>query len=129
MEIRDEARGMLPPNSMEAEISVLGAMLQDSIAVQRATEQLKPEDFYQPEHRELFQTMADLNRRQAPIDLTTLQAELSRKGTLEGVGGLRHPALPQPERQKKSVGGCRHLTHFFLSSGEKKVPAATYFPP
>ena len=90
MEIRDEARGMVPPNSMEAEISVLGAMLQDSIAVQRATEQLKPEDFYQPEHRELFQTMADLNRRQAPIDLTTLQAELSRKGTLEGVGGLRY---------------------------------------
>ena len=90
MEIRDEARGMLPPNSMEAEISVLGAMLQDSIAVQRATEQLKPEDFYQPEHRELFQAMADLNRRQAPIDLTTLQAELSRKGTLEGVGGLRY---------------------------------------
>ena len=90
MEIRDEARGMVPPNSMEAEISVLGAMLQDSIAVQRATEQLKPEDFYQPEHRELFQVMADLNRRQAPIDLTTLQAELSRKGTLEGVGGLRY---------------------------------------
>ena len=90
MEIRDEARGIVPPNSMEAEISVLGAMLQDSIAVQRATEQLKPEDFYQPEHRELFQVMADLNRRQAPIDLTTLQAELSRKGTLEGVGGLRY---------------------------------------
>ncbi len=81
---------MTPPNSMEAEVSVLGAMVQDSIAVQRATEQLKPEDFYQPEHREIFQVMADLNRHQAPIDLTTLQAELSRKGTLEGVGGLRY---------------------------------------
>ena len=81
---------MVPPNSMEAEVSVLGAMVQDSIAVQRATEQLKPEDFYQPEHREIFQVMADLNRHQAPIDLTTLQAELSRKGTLEGVGGLRY---------------------------------------
>ena len=90
MEIRDEARGMIPPNSMEAEISVLGAMLQDSLAVQRATELLKPDDFYQPEHREIFQTMAELNLRQAPIDLTTLQAELSRKGTLEGVGGLRY---------------------------------------
>ena len=90
MEIRDEMRGMVPPNSMEAEVSVLGAMLQDSIAVQRATEQLKPEDFYQPEHREIFQVMADLNRHQAPIDLTTLQAELSRKGTLEGIGGLRY---------------------------------------
>ena len=90
MEIRDEARGMIPPNSMEAEISVLGAMIQDSIAVQRATEQLKSEDFFQPEHREIFQVMADLNRRQAPIDLTTLQAELSRKGTLEGIGGMRY---------------------------------------
>ena len=90
MEIRDEARGMVPPNSIEAEVSVLGAMLQDSIAVQRATEQLKSEDFYQPEHREIFQTMADLNRHQAPIDLTTLQAELSRRGTLEGVGGMRY---------------------------------------
>ena len=83
-------RGVLPPNSMEAEVSVLGAMLQDSLAVQRATEQLKPEDFYQPEHREIFQVMAELNRRQAPIDLTTLQAELSRKGTLEGIGGMRY---------------------------------------
>lgn len=81
---------MIPPNSMEAEVSVLGAMLQDSIAVQRATEWLKPEDFYQPEHREIFQVMSDLNRRQAPIDLTTLRAELSRKGTLEGVGGMRY---------------------------------------
>ena len=81
---------MVPPNSMEAEVSVLGAMVQDSIAVQRAIEQLKPEDFYQPEHREIFQVMADLNRHQAPIDLTTMQAELSRKGTLEGVGGLRY---------------------------------------
>ena len=90
MEIRDEARGMAPPNSIEAEVSVLGAMLQDSVAVQRATEQLKAEDFYQPEHREIFQVMADLNRHQAPIDLTTVQAELSRKGTLEGVGGIRY---------------------------------------
>jgi replicative DNA helicase len=90
MEIRDEMRGMAPPNSMEAEVSVLGAMVQDSIAVQRATEQLTPEDFYQPEHREIFQVMADLNRHQAPIDLTTLQAELNRKGTLEGIGGLRY---------------------------------------
>ena len=47
MEIRDDMRGIIPPNSVEAEISVLGAMLQDSIAVQRATEQLQSDDFYQ----------------------------------------------------------------------------------
>ncbi|MBQ6599123.1 MAG: hypothetical protein IJH79_16355 [Lentisphaeria bacterium] len=54
MEAREETRGMAPPNSVEAEISVLGAMLQDGTAVLRATEQLAPDDFYQPEHREIF---------------------------------------------------------------------------
>ena len=54
MEIRDDMRSMVPPNSVEAEISVLGAMLQDSGAVLRAAEQLVPEDFYQPEHQEIF---------------------------------------------------------------------------
>ena len=57
MEAREEIRGMAPPNSVEAEISVLGAMLQDGTAVLRATEQLAPDDFYQPEHREIFSVM------------------------------------------------------------------------
>jgi len=80
----------VPPNSTEAELSVLSAMLQDGTAVLRACEQLKPEDFYQPAHREIFQVMADMNARHMPIDLVTLQAELARKGTLEGVGGIAY---------------------------------------
>ena len=90
MEIREDMRSMVPPNSVEAEISVLGAMLQDSGAVLRAAEQLAPEDFYQPEHREIFQVMAEMNRQQMPIDLVTVQAELARRGTLDGVGGTRY---------------------------------------
>ena len=46
-----ELRGAVPPNSLEAEISVLGAMLQDSSVVLRAMESLQPEDFYLPEPR------------------------------------------------------------------------------
>ena len=90
MDIREETGSMVPPNSVEAEISVLGSMLQDSTAVLRAAEQLVPEDFYHPEHAEIFRVMADMNRQQMPIDLVTLQAELSRKGSLEGVGGIRY---------------------------------------
>ena len=90
MEIRDEMRSMVPPNSVEAEISVLGAMLQDSGAVLRAVEQLKPEDFYQPEHREIFSVMAEMNAQQMPIDLVTLQAEMNRRGALERVGGNQY---------------------------------------
>ena len=83
----EEFRGTVPPNSVEAEVSVLGAMLQDSAAVLRATEHLRPEDFYQPEHKEIFSVMMDLYLQRRPIDLVTLHTELARKGSLEGVGG------------------------------------------
>ena len=90
MDIREETGGLALPNSMEAEISVLGAMLQDGIAVLRAAEQLKPEDFYHPEHKEIFTVLTDMNRRQMAIDLVTVQAELARKGTLDGIGGVQY---------------------------------------
>ena len=90
MDIREENGGLALPNSVEAEISVLGAMLQDSTAVLRAAEQLQPEDFYHPEHKEIFTVLTDMNRRQTAIDLVTVQAEMARKGTLDGVGGVRY---------------------------------------
>ena len=90
MEIRDEMRSMVPPNSVEAEISVLGAMLQDSTAVLRAAEQLKPDDFYYPEHKEIFTALTDMNIRQTAIDLVTVKDELARRGTLDGVGGVAY---------------------------------------
>ena len=80
-------RGQPLPNSVEAEISVLGAMLLDSVAVLRATENLKKEDFYLPEHQEIFSAMAALYTEHRPVDLTTVDAELNRRGSLEGVGG------------------------------------------
>ena len=83
----EEFRGTVPPNSVEAEVSVLGAMLQDSAAVLRATEHLRPEDFYQPEHKEIFSVMMDLYLQRRPIDLVTLHTELARRGSLQGVGG------------------------------------------
>ena len=88
METRDGMQGVLPPHSTEAEISVLGAMLQDQNAILQAVEQLKPEDFYLAEHQEIFSAMVKLSQGDhAPVDLTTLDAELSRRGSLEGVGG------------------------------------------
>ncbi len=87
MEQEQNLNGVVPPHSNEAEVSVLGAMLQDSTAVLRAMELLKAEDFYLPEHRELFLVMAELNRNHTPIDLVTVHTELVRRGTLEGIGG------------------------------------------
>ena len=82
-----ELRGAVPPSSIEAEVSVLGAMLQDSIAVLRAVEQLKQDDFYLPQHQEIYSAMLALNTQSRPIDLTTVDDELSRRGSLDGVGG------------------------------------------
>ena len=85
-----EYQGVTPPNSVEAEQSVLGAMLQDGNAVLQAAESLLPEDFYQPQHKEIFDAMIALHRDQKPIDFITLDAELSRRGTLEGSGGTAY---------------------------------------
>ena len=87
MENPENLNGVVPPQSTEAEISVLGAMLQDSTAVLRAIELLHEDDFYLPEHRELFSVMSALNRDHSPIDLVTVHTELARRGTLEGIGG------------------------------------------
>ena len=89
-DLRQELRGVTPPNSIEAERSVLGAMLQDANAVMQAAEALTAEDFYQPQHRELFDAMMKLFREQTPDDLVTADSELSRRGTLEGVGGTAY---------------------------------------
>ena len=85
-----EFRGVTPPNSVEAEQSVLGAMMQDENAVLQAAEALSTDDFYQPAHREIFEAMIALHHQQRPIDLVTVDAELTRRGTLEGIGGTEY---------------------------------------
>ena len=87
MDSPEKMSGAVPPHSVEAEISVLGAMLQDSDAVLKALELLTADDFYLPEHKELFQVMGALSREHSPIDLVTVHTELARRGTLEGIGG------------------------------------------
>ena len=62
-------------------------MLQENHAVQLAVEMLVKDDFYQPSHREIYDAMIALNLQQMPIDMMTVQAELSRRGTLDGIGG------------------------------------------
>ena len=87
MENAPELTGLVPPSSNQAEVSVLGAMLQDSDAMSRAMERLQPEDFYQPANQEIFRTMQEMNRKHMPVDLLTVFTELNNRGTLEGIGG------------------------------------------
>jgi len=77
----------VPPQSVEAERSVLGALLQDSRAVAMAMEMLREDDFYTPAHQAIFAAIRGLAQESVAVDLVTVDAELSRRGTLAGVGG------------------------------------------
>ena len=88
--IVDEAVMRVPPNNADAEKSVLGCMMQDREALSLAFELLTADDFYQPANREIFDAMHALNTQGMPIDLVTVDDELTRRGTLEGVGGTNY---------------------------------------
>ncbi|MBR4359838.1 MAG: replicative DNA helicase [Clostridia bacterium] len=80
----------VPPHSTEAERSVLGAMLQSGNAVSSAVEMLSADDFYVPAHREIFDAAKALALSHMAVDLVTMDAELGRRNTLPGVGGIEY---------------------------------------
>ena len=90
MDAPNTAFTAVPPHSTEAERSLLGAMLQDGGAVSAATEALTAEDFYVPAHKEIFDAARSLAAANMAVDLVTMDAELSRRGTLPGVGGIEY---------------------------------------
>lgn len=85
--LNEQPLAVLPPSSLDAERSVLGAVLQDSGAATLAFEMLTPADFYSAEHREIFEAMRQLHIEGNPIDLMTVGNELTKRGTLDSVGG------------------------------------------
>ncbi|GAB4219407.1 MAG: replicative DNA helicase [Candidatus Microgenomates bacterium] len=82
----------IPPHDLEAERSVLGAILIDSEAMGLVAEFLKPEHFYTPEHKEIFSCMMSLYEKQQPIDIVTIQDELKKKDSLKKIGGKTYLA-------------------------------------
>ena len=77
----------LPPNSIEAERSVLGAMLQDKASVSLAIETLLKEDFFMAENAIIYDAMFRLQTIGTPIDLRTVAEELKRLGQYDSIGG------------------------------------------
>jgi len=80
----------IPPNSLEAEQSVLGAMLLDKEAISAASEILKGDDFYREVHKEIFEAIIDIYNENNPVDLITLTEKLKGRNTLEAVGGITY---------------------------------------
>jgi replicative DNA helicase len=76
------------PANVEAERSILGAILLDNFSYNQAAEHLKPEDFSLDSHRRIYSRMVDLAESSRPIDMITLVEELDRRKELEAIGDV-----------------------------------------
>ena len=80
----------VPPQNIEAEQSVLGAMLIDKEAIAKTSEILNSEDFYREAHRVIFNAIMELYNKNEAVDMITLTDILRRDGKLEDVGGIAY---------------------------------------
>jgi replicative DNA helicase len=80
------------PSNVEAERSILGAILLDNAVCNQAIELLRRDDFFLDSHRRIFDKMVALSERLMPIDLITLSDELRRAGEFEQIGGATYIA-------------------------------------
>ena len=80
------------PHNLDAERSVLGAVLLDNHTLNLAIEKLKGEDFFLDQHRRIYERMIRLGEAQQAIDLVTLSDDLARSGELEAAGGAAYLA-------------------------------------
>jgi len=79
---------LLPPQSIETEQAVLGAILKDSEAIHQVIEIIDDEShFYSPKHQRIYRAVLELYNRTEPCDITTVANEMQKAGTLQEVGG------------------------------------------
>ncbi|HUX53452.1 MAG TPA: replicative DNA helicase [Williamwhitmania sp.] len=96
--------GKVPPQAIDLEEAVLGAIMLERDAVITVMDVLKPESFYKDAHQKIFQAVADLSTRLEPIDLYTVTEELRKKGDLDEVGGPVYIA-----QLTSKVGSAAHI--------------------
>ncbi|MFY9484412.1 MAG: replicative DNA helicase [Patescibacteria group bacterium] len=80
----------LPPQNIEMEQAVLGALLINKDSLIKIVDQLGPVDFYRPEHQEIYRACMKLFEKRQPIDLLTLSDQLEKDGKLTHVGGVAY---------------------------------------
>ena len=108
--------GRVPPQSIEAELSVLGAMMLKSSAATQALELLRAEDFYRQAHRTVFDAMEGLVRAGEPVDIVTMTEALKKAGLLEQVGGISFLA-----NLTNAVPSTANLEHYAKIVKEKAI--------
>lgn len=87
-----EQRLKVPPNSVEAEQSLLGGLMLDALAWDRVADVIVDEDFYRKDHRLIFRAIADLIEHGSPCDVVTVSEHLDNRNELDAAGGLEYLA-------------------------------------
>lgn len=111
-----EAANFVPPNSLEAEKSTLGALLIDKDSVVKISDFLKAEDFYHDAHKNIYQAILDLYDKRVPVDLVTLSNILDERKELKNVGGASYLALLANE-----VPTATHIFQYATIVKEKSI--------
>ena len=106
----------VPPHDDAAELAVLGAMFLDREAASLALEMLTGEDFYRPDHRQVFEAAEELYHSGVPIDMITVKNKLEEKQVFEQIGGL-----PFLANISTSVGSSANMSHYAAIVEEKSV--------
>ncbi len=75
------------PHSLEAEQTVLGALLMDPEAIIKVSDLLQPEDFYEPSYRIIYSAIVDLYQTHQPVDIVTVTSKLQDEKKIQDVGG------------------------------------------
>ena len=100
----DNLMGNKPPQALDVEEAVLGAMLVEPATIDESMEELSASCFYDPQHRMIFEAMAELVNEHVSIDLVTVSEKLRSKGNLEIIGGpVVLAALSQ------NIGAAAHI--------------------
>ena len=96
----------IPPHSKEAEQAVLGAAMLNKEALSDVIEIVKPEDFYDAAHKEIYTAMLDLFQNNVKVDIITVSEELKKRGSLELAGGRAYVAwLPDNTPSSLNAAG------------------------
>ncbi len=86
----NDASGKVPPQNIEAEQSLLGAILMDQEVLVDIADKVHAEDFYDKHNATIFATMLKLYERHSPIDILTLGTELKNAGSISMIGGIQY---------------------------------------
>lgn len=106
----------LPPQDIEAERSVLGSLMLDKNAVIKIADLIMAEDFYQPSHLKIFESILELFNKNEPIDILSVTNKLKDKGQLSEIGGSAYLT-----ELINGVPTATHIAHYAKIIRDKKV--------